>query len=204
MKNVERAGVALGAFASVLLTPTLAFAEGTESGGADILIPKMAEFVPALLIFLIIWFLLAKFVWPKVISVLDAREHKIEDSIEEADATKAEAAEIRDEADAIVAIVAEARRKASEIVLEARGDAEKERARIVAAAHAEAEDIIAKAHDRADDEMKRSLASATDTIAKVSVAVAGKIVGDTLASDEAKQRELIKKYLAEVGTINGR
>ena len=190
MKNVERAGVALGAFASVLLTPTLAFAEGTESGGADILIPKMAEFVPALLIFLIIWFLLAKFVWPKVISVLDAREHKIEDSIEEADATKAEAAEIRDEADAIVA---EARRKASEIVLEARGDAEKERAR-----------IIAKAHDRADDEMKRSLASATDTIAKVSVAVAGKIVGDTLASDEAKQRELIKKYLAEVGTINGR
>ena len=66
MKNVERAGVALGAFASVLLTPTLAFAEGTESGGADILIPKMAEFVPALLIFLIIWFLLAKFVWPKV------------------------------------------------------------------------------------------------------------------------------------------
>ena len=86
----------------------------------------------------------------------------------------------------------------------ARGDAEKERARIVAAAHAEAEDIIAKAHDRADDEMKRSLASATDTIAKVSVAVAGKIVGDTLASDEAKQRELIKKYLAEVGTINGR
>lgn len=92
----------------MLLTPTLAFAEGTESGGADILIPKMAEFVPALLIFLIIWFLLAKFVWPKVISVLDAREHKIEDSIEEADATKAEAAEIRDEADAIVA---EARRK---------------------------------------------------------------------------------------------
>ena len=201
MKNVERAGVALGAFASVLLTPTLAFAEGTESGGADILIPKMAEFVPALLIFLIIWFLLAKFVWPKVISVLDAREHKIEDSIEEADATKAEAAEIRDEADAIVA---EARRKASEIVLEARGDAGKERARIVASAPAEAEDIIAKARDRADDELKRSLASATDTIAKVSVAVAGKIVGDTLASDEAKQRELIKKYLAEVGTINGR
>ena len=174
---------------------------GTESGGADILIPKMAEFVPALLIFLIIWFLLAKFVWPKVISVLDAREHKIEDSIEEADATKAEAAEIRDEADAIVA---EARRKASEIVLEARGDAEKERSRIVAAAHAEAEDIIAKAHDRADDEMKRAYSGATDTIAKMSVAVAGKIVGETLANDEEKQRELIKKYLTEVGTLNGR
>ena len=199
MKNVERAGVALGAFASVLLTPTLAFAEGTESGGADILIPKMAEFVPALLIFLIIWFLLAKFVWPKVNSVLDAREHKIEDSLEQADATKAEAAEIREQADAIVA---EARRKASEIVLDARSDAEKERSRIVALAHSEAEDIIAKAHDRADDEMKRAYSGATDTIAKMSVAVAGKIVGETLANDEEKQRELIKKYLAEVGKLN--
>ena len=200
MKNVERAAIALGAGASVLLTPALAFAEGAESsGGADILIPKMAEFAPALVIFLIIWFLLSKFVWPKVISVLDAREHKIEDSLEQADATKAEAAEIREQADAIVA---EARRKASEIVLEARGDADKERSRIVAAAHAEAEDIIAKAHDRAEDEKKRAYMSATDTIAKMSVAVASSIVGDTLANDEAKQRELIKKYLAEVGKLN--
>ena len=157
--------------------------------------------MPALVIFLIIWFLLAKFVWPKIIAVLDAREHKIEDSIEEADATKAEAAEIREQADAIVA---EARRRASEIVLDARSDAEKERSRIVAAAHVEAEDIIAKAHDRADDEMKRAYAGATDTIAKMSVAVAGKIVGEALANDEAKQRELIKKYLMEVGTLNGR
>lgn len=200
MKFVERTGIALGASASVLLVPALAFAEEAESSGADILIPKMAEFVPALIIFLIIWFLLAKFVWPKVTATLDAREKRIEDSIEEADQTKAEAVEIRTEADAIVA---EARRKASEIVLEARSDGEKERSRIVAAAHIEAEGIIAKAHDRADDEMKRAYANATDTIAKTAVAVASKIVGETLSNDEPKQRELIKKYLTEVGSLNG-
>ena len=103
----------------------------------------------------------------------------------------------------LIIMFAFARRKASEIVLEARSDAEKERSRIVALAHNDAEDIIAKARDRADDEMKRAYAGATDTIAKMSVAVAGKIVGDTLANDEAKQRELIKKYLAEVGGLNG-
>ncbi len=200
MKFVERTGIALGASASVLLVPALAFAEEAESSGADILIPKMAEFVPALIIFLIIWFLLAKFVWPKVTATLDAREKRIEDSIEEADQTKAEAVEIRTEADAIVA---EARRKASEIVLEARSDGEKERSRIVAAAHTEAEGIIAKAHDRADDEMKRAYANATGTIAKTAVAVASKIVGETLSNDEPKQRELIKKYLTEVGSLNG-
>ena len=196
MKFVERAGIALGAAAPVLLVPAMAFAEGSEtSGGADILIPKVAEFVPALIIFLVIWFLLAKFAWPKVISTLDEREKHIEDSIEEADATKAQAAKIRDDADDVIA---DARRKASEIVLEARGEAEKERSRIVAAAHTEAEDIIAKAHDRADDEMKRAYANATDTVAKMSVAVASRIVGDVLSNDESKQRELIKKYLSEV------
>ena len=195
MKFVERAGIAFGAAAPVLLVPAMAFAEGAESSGAEILIPKPAELIPALVIFLVIWFLLAKFAWPKVISTLDAREKHIEESIEEADATKAQAAKIRDDADDVIA---DARRKASEIVLEARGEAEKERSRIVAAAHTEAEDIIAKAHDRADDEMKRAYANATDTIAKMSVAVATRIVGDTLADDEAKQRELIKKYLSEV------
>lgn len=198
MKFIQRTGTAVVASASALLVPSLAFAEGM--GGAEILIPKPAEFVPALVIFLIIYFLLAKFVWPIVIRTLDAREQKIEESIEEADATKAQAAEIRDEADAIVA---DARRQASEIVLEARSDAEKERSRIIALAHKEAEDIIVKAQDTAEDEKKRAYASAADTVAKVSVAVAAKIVGDSLESDEDKQRELIDKYLKEVGMIHG-
>ena len=195
MKIVELAGIALGAAAPMLFMPALAFAEESESSGAAILIPKPAELIPALIIFLVIWYLLAKFAWPKVVATLDARQKHIEESIEEADATKEQAAKIRDDADDTIA---DACRKASEIVLEARGDAEKERSRIVAAAHAEAEDIIAKAHDRADDEMKRAYANATDTIAKMSVAVASRIVGDTLANDPDKQRELIKKYLTEV------
>lgn len=198
MKHIQRTGTAFAASALMMAVPSFAFAEG--SGGADILIPKPAEFVPALIIFLVIFFLLSKFVWPKVIAVLDARENKIEESIQEADATKAQAAEIRDEAESVVA---DARRQASEIVLEARSDAKKERSRIVAQAHSEAEEIIAKAHERADDEMKRAYASAADTVAKVSVSIASKIVGDTLAEDEKKQQELIEKYLSEVGTLHG-
>ena len=177
--------------------PAVAVAE--ETCGAVILSPKPAEFIPALIIFLIIWFLLAKLAWPKVLSMLDTREKTIQASIDEANETKEKASEIRDQADAVIA---DARRQASEIVLAARGDAEKERARIVADAHAEAEEIITKARERADDEIRRAYANATDSIAKVSVAVASRIVGDTLADDEAKQREIIKKYISEV-TLNG-
>ena len=190
-----RASAAVAAFVGAI--PAVAVAE--ETSGADILIPKPAEFIPALIIFLIIWFLLAKLAWPKVLSMLDTREKTIQASIDEANETKEKASEIRDQADAVIA---DARRQASEIVLAARGDAEKERARIVADAHAEAEEVITKARERADDEMRRAYANATDSIAKVSVAVASRIVGDTLADDEAKQREIIKKYISEV-TLNG-
>ena len=132
--------------------------------------------------------------------MLEKREKTIQQSIDEAEEIKTRAVETRTEADAVVS---DARRKASEIVLNARADAEKERSRIVADAHAEAEDIIAKARDRAADEQRRIYANATDSIAKVSVAVAGKIVGERLADDDEKQRELIKKYIAEVGSLNG-
>lgn len=189
------------AAATLFSAPSLAFAtEGESAAGADILIPKMAEFIPALVIFLIIMFLLGKFAWPSVLKMMDEREQVIKDSIDEAEQLKAAAATTRDEADAVVA---DARRKASEIVLDARSDADKERARILADAHTEAEDIITKARERAADEQRRVYANATDSIAKVSVAVAAKIVGETLAGDEEKQRELIKKYIAEVGSING-
>ena len=191
----------LATAAGTVLAPVAAFADETESAaGADILIPKPAEFIPALVIFLIILFLLSKFAWPKVLEMLEKREKTIQQSIDEAEEIKTRAVETRTEADAVVS---DARRKASEIVPNARADAEKERSRIVADAHAEAEDIIAKARDRAADEQRRIYANATDSIAKVSVAVAGKIVGERLADDDEKQRELIKKYIAEVGSLNG-
>ncbi|MBE6468871.1 MAG: F0F1 ATP synthase subunit B [Coriobacteriaceae bacterium] len=195
MKKIH-SGIVAGA--AVLLAPTAAFAEESSAGGAEILIPKLAEFLPALVVFLIIWALLAKFAWPSVLAMLTKREQTIQESIDEAEEIKAHAKEVRAEADAVVTA---ARRKASEIVLAAREDAEKERARIVAGAHTDAEDIITKARDRAADEQRRIYAHATDSIAKVSVAVAGKIVGDVLADDEEKQRELIKKYIAEVGSL---
>ena len=191
-----RVSAALAALACMV--PQAAYAE--ESGsGAEILIPKPAEFIPALVIFLIILAVLGKLVWPSVLAMFEQREKTIADSLKEADETRAHSAEVRAQADSVIA---DARRQASDIVLSARSDAEKERARIVAEAHSEAEDIISKARDRAEDEMQRAHANATDTIAKTSVAIAGKIVGDVLADDPAKQRELIEKYIAEVGSLH--
>ncbi len=196
MKSIIRGGAAVAA-ASVLAFPTPVFAE-ESAGGAEILIPKMAEFVPALIAFLIILAVLAKLAWPQVLATMEEREKRIADSLDEAEKTKQKALADRAASDELVT---DARRQAADIVLAARQDAEAERNRILAAAHAEAEEIIAKAHANAEDERRALYADAAGSIADLSVSVASKIVAKTLDED-GEQRRLIERYIKEAGSLN--
>lgn len=187
-----------GAFASALALATVAvpvpaFAEG----GFEILIPKPAEFVPALIAFLIIWFVLAKFVWPKVLGMMDERAARIKNDLDSAAQTKVAAEEERTHAEAIVS---DARRQASDIILEARRDAESERARILANAQDEASGIIEKAHANTVAEREAMLQAASESIANLSVQVASKIIGESL--DAEAQLKLAEKYVEEAGNLN--
>ena len=197
MKQINRATVAAAISSFVLAVPAQAFAE-ESSNKAEILIPKMAEFIPALIAFLIIWVVLAKFAWPQILSMMDERGKRIQESLDEAETTKKKAIASRKEYDELVT---DARRKSADIVLEARKDAEAERARIIEAAHKEAEDIIAKAHANAEDERNAIYAAAAASIADLSVSVASKILGETLDQD-GEQRRLIERYVKEAGSLN--
>ena len=198
MKFTKRAAQAAAPAALMLLAaPTPAFAE-ESAGGASILIPNMAEFIPALIAFLIIFFALAKLAWPKVLGMMDERSQRIEDSLKAAEDANAAANEKRREAEQIVA---DARRQASDIVLEARRDAEAERARIIGQAHDEASAVVARAHENIEEERRAVYASSSATIANLAVSVASKIIGESL--DENEQRNLIEKYMDEVGSLNG-
>lgn len=89
------AGAALVAF---LGSPLAALAEeaadqAQETPSAfDILIPKPAEFIPALIAFLVIWVALAKFVWPSVLKTLDKRQQTIQDNLDAAEENKLQTA----------------------------------------------------------------------------------------------------------------
>ena len=77
----QKSAIALSASAAALLMPVSAFAED-GAAGADILIPKMAEFIPALIAFLIIWIVLAKVALPGIMKTMEERGKKIEESLE--------------------------------------------------------------------------------------------------------------------------
>ena len=63
-----------------IAVPNYAFA--SEAVDASILIPKPSEFIPALIAFLVIWVLFAKFLWPTVLENLDARQKKIQEDLD--------------------------------------------------------------------------------------------------------------------------
>ena len=164
------------AVAGQLAAPATAFA-----AGPDILLPKPAEFIPALIAFLIIWFIMAKMAWPMIIETLDARQEKIESDLKAAEDAKAEAEQ-------------------SAQTYEERIAAEVMRADMLAKAQEESQAIIAKAHDAIDAERAKAMAELSGSVVDLSVEIASKVVGDTL--DVEQQRALAIKYLAEVGSLN--
>lgn len=201
MKNTANKAALCATAAGLALTltamPTVALAE-ESAVGADILIPKPAEFIPALIAFLIIWAVLAKLVWPQVLQMMEKRQAKIQSDLDAAERSKVEAA---DQARAYDAKIVEAHQEAEAIVAKAKKEAEEERSRILAKAQREAADVIAKAHGAVDSERHKAMIELSGSVVDLSVEIASKIIGNDLSVEE--QRRLAEKYLAEVGTSDG-
>ena len=190
--------VVLASGALALATPGVALAD-ESAVGPDILIPKMAEFIPALIAFLVIWVVLAKLVWPQVLSMMEKRQQKIQDDLDAAERSKIQAAE---EAKSYEAKILDAHHEADAIVARAKKEAEEVRSAVLAKAQREAADIIAKAHGAVDSERHKAMIELSSSVVDLSVEIASKIIGNDLSEEE--QRRLAEKYLAEVSTPDER
>lgn len=188
--------IAAGALLA-LGTPVVALAEEEENTGMKLLMPNMAEFIPACVAFLIIFFIMSKFAWPMILKMMDEREQKIQGDLDAAEKAHAEADAAKE---ACEARLEEADRKAADIIAEAKRDAEVLRAETLAKAQEESQAIIAKAHDVIDAERAKAMSELSGSVVDLSVEIASKVIGDAL--DEDQQRKLAAKYLAEVGSLN--
>lgn len=194
-------GIAAGASAAALvasaIAPTTALAESTT--GTDLLIPKPAEFVPALIAFVVIWVIMAKVAWPSILGMMDKRQQKIKDDLDSAAESKLKAAE---EAKEYETKLLNAQKEADAIVAQAKREAEEERTQILAKAQHDASDIITKARGAVDSERKKAMIELSSSVVDLSVDIAGKIIGNDMSDED--QRKLAEKYLAEVGTVDER
>lgn len=178
-------------------TPVAALAE-EENAGIKLLMPNMAEFIPACVAFIIIFVILSKFAWPTILKMMEDREAKLQGDLDAAEQAKTQA---EANAKAYEERIAAAEHEAAEIVAQAKRDAEEERARILAKAQKDAAATIAKARDAVESERKKALVQLSGSVVDLSVEIASKIVGDDLTDDQ--HRKLAERYLAEVGSTNG-
>lgn len=163
----------------------------------DLLIPKLTELIPAAVSFLIILFVAVKYVWPPITSVLDERAVNIRESLEKAEAAKIEAERLLAE---YRQTMAEARKEAATVLASARQSADATRAEAAAKAQTEYDAMLVKAREAIEGEKNAAIAQLQASVADLTVAVAGKVIGSELS--EAEHRKVIEKYLAEAGSLN--
>ena len=180
-KGLKGAALAAGIFGVLAGVPTPALAEAPS--GPDLLLPKPAEFIPALIAFLVI------------LGMMEKRQQKIQDDLDAAAKSKKDAEQARMDYEAQIA---DAHHRADEIVAKAKREAEEQRSAILAKAQKDAAATVAKAHDAVDSERRKAMIELSSSVVDLSVEIAGKIIGNDLS--EAEQRRLAEKYLAEVGT----
>jgi len=159
--------------------------------------PDPANIWPTWVAFLILFALLYKFALPAITSMLDARSDRIRESLEKAEDTKVEAERMLEE---YKQQMAEARGEAAKVIEQGRKVAESMKDEIIAKANEEATGIVAKAHEALEAEKRAVIAELQGEVAKLSVAVAGRLIGSQLSADD--HAKLIEQYIAEVGGLN--
>lgn len=178
--------------AVVAACPVFAFADGIEA-----ILPKMDEFLPMLVAFIVLWIILAKFGWPLLDGILVKREATIKGDLKSAEEARIEAektlAEYKQQ-------LAEARVEAANIVAEAKKAGNDVKADIEAKAQQEASNMISKARATIEAEKKAAVSELQGSVADISVAVAGRLIGNDLSDEE--HRAIIKRYVEEAGSFN--
>lgn len=200
MTKIQSCLVRAAAGSTVLTAalPAVAHAE-EQNTGLTLLLPNMAEFIPACIAFIIIYLIMSKLAWPSVLKMMEDRENKIAGDLKAAEEARTKA---ETEAKNVDLAIDEAQRQAADIIAQAKRKAQEERAQILADAQKDAAVTIARGKDVIDAERKRAMEDLSRSVIDLSVEIAGKIIGNDLSDDE--HRALAAKYLQEVGDSDAR
>ena len=144
--------------------------------------------------FLIVLFLLTKFAWKPILSMIKTRETAIEDALSAAEKAKKEMAALQANNQHLInqtklerdTLLKEAREAKDAIILEAKTKASKE-----------AEKLLAAARESIHNEKMAAMTELKNQVAVLSVEIAEKILKEHLSSDD-KQKALVKNLLEEV------
>ena len=144
--------------------------------------------------FLLLIFLVKKYAWGNISSVLDARAEKIANDIDGAEIARKKAEELANKRETELA---GSRKEAKTIIENAKETAEKSKADILAEAKLEAGRLKDKANQEIAQNKAEALQSVKGEVADLTISLAGKIITQNL--DSQAHKELIDQYIDQLG-----
>lgn len=148
----------------------------------------------SIIAFLILYWLLRKFAFGPLFSVMEKRREHVLNELQSAERDRKEAQELLAEQRKALE---NARKEAHDILEQARITSAKQAEDIISAAKEEANRIKAEALKEIENEKNKAIAQLKSQVSAMSVLIASKIIEKQI--DEKTQQELVEHYMKEVG-----
>jgi F-type H+-transporting ATPase subunit b len=179
---------------SALLIAQADAAHAAEEESSNFLVsPNIGLMIWTLLAFLVAMFILRKYAWPAITEALDKRQRAIEESIDVAESTRAEAQALLQE---YRERLRAARQQADEIVARARKAGEVHERETLDKAKLQREELLAQTRRDIEAETRRAIQEIRAEVADLTVLATEKVTRKTL--DEKDQKRLVEEALREL------
>src|SRR3712207_5006267 len=186
----------MSVLAQIVVLATEAGGEEASSG-LDLVLPDFAELLWGAVGFALLFLILRRFVFPSLGKMLDERSAKIQGQMEQAESDRQSAEQLRRQYEEQLS---DARNQGNTIVEEARQQAERVRADVLARAEEEAQSIRERARADVEAERGRIVQDLRGQVATLSVELAGRIVQRELNPEQ--HRALVDQYINELSGLN--
>ncbi len=146
-----------------------------------------------LIIFVLLFALLTKFAFPKIIGAVEAREKALEDAIQAAKRDREAAASLLEEHRKQIEA---ARGDAQQLIAEERATAEKLRQGLLDQARQEQQAMLERARADIASERDKAIAELRREAVELAIAGAGRVIEENL--DNKKNRQLVESFLSSL------
>jgi F-type H+-transporting ATPase subunit b len=160
----------------------------------DLLTPGTGLIIWQLIVFLLLFFLLAKLAWKPIINSLKERERSIQDALDTAEKARLEMSRLKADNENLLK---QAREEREKILRDARDASNRLKEEAQADARKSADRIIEEARAAINAEKLSALREVKALVASLSLDVASKILRKNLSDDKA-QRELTQHYIKDI------
>lgn len=157
----------------------------------DLMLPDSGLLFWMTVIFGLVLFILAKFGFPLITGMVEKRNKRISDSLEAARIAEEALSSLQQEQERLIS---QTRSEQARLMQEAAAERDRMIALAQEQARAEAQKIMEEARIRINEEKEAAMKEVRSEVAKVSMAIAEKVIRKELSSD-ASQKELVDSLI---------